>query len=92
MHTDSLRISKIKNLLTEAFNPLTLEIIDDSHQHIGHAGAQNGAGHYRITIVSQSFAGLKMLARHQLVYNALADLMKAEIHALSIKTLTIEEQ
>ena len=90
--SNTIKITQIKNLLTKAFNPITLEIIDDSHHHIGHVGSQNGAGHYRITIISQSFAGLKMLARHQLVYNVLADLMKTEIHALSMKTLTIEEQ
>jgi BolA protein len=65
-------------------NPTDLEVIDDSALHAGHAGAQGGAGHFRVRIVSERFRGLALLARHRLVYDTLASLMPEEIHALSI--------
>ena len=55
------------------------------------AGARDG-GHYRVTIVSKSFAGLSAVARHRLVYQALGDLMDTDIHALAIQALSPEEQ
>jgi BolA protein len=64
--------------------PSQLEIIDESHRHAGHAGARDGGGHYRMTIVSPRFAGLRTMERHRLVYDAAGDLMKRQIHALSI--------
>lgn len=72
-------------------DPLRLELQDDSRLHAGHAGAAGGGGHYRLTVVSAGFAGLPRLARHRLVYDFLADLMRREIHALSLTTLTPEE-
>ncbi|RCS59641.1 BolA family protein [Parvibium lacunae] len=65
--------------------PQHLEIMDESHQHIGHAGAQGGGGHYRLIIASPHFVGLSPVQRHRLVYDALADLMRREIHALAIE-------
>lgn len=76
--------------LTAAFAPVRLELQDDSHLHAGHAGAKNG-GHYSLSIVSTKFTGLRTLARHQLIYRCLSDLMKTEIHALSISAQTPEE-
>ena len=70
--------------------PLQLDIIDDSAQHAGHAGA-GGGGHYRLLIVSTAFSGKTTLARHRLVYDALGELMHSKIHALSIVALTPEE-
>ena len=65
--------------------PDQLEISDDSQEHVGHAGAASGGGHYHVTIVSQAFAGKNLLARHRLVYQALGDLMQERVHALTIK-------
>ncbi|HTE42125.1 MAG TPA: BolA family protein [Steroidobacteraceae bacterium] len=71
--------------------PLAVEIIDDSHLHAGHAGARDGRGHFSVRIVAASFAGLRPMARHQLVYRALADMMHTDIHALSIVALSPDE-
>lgn len=71
--------------------PLHLELIDDSALHAGHAGARSGGGHYRLFVVSAEFSGQSTLARHRLIYNALGDLMRSKIHALSIQSLTPEE-
>ncbi len=82
----------IKSKLTEALAPTTLEIIDHSHQHAGHAGARDGGGHYHVTIVAEAFTGKTQVQRHQLVYQALGELMKQQIHALSINALSPSEQ
>ena len=71
--------------------PLRLDLIDDSARHAGHAGAASGGGHYGLLIVAQEFAGRSMLARHRLVYDALGELLRSEIHALSIRALTPDE-
>lgn len=67
-----------------ALAPQSMEIIDDSEKHVGHAGARAGGGHYRLRIVASGFAGLKTMQRHRMVYDALGPLMRREIHALSI--------
>lgn len=72
-------------------DPLRLELIDDSAKHAGHAGARSGGGHYRLLIVSAGFAGKSTLIRHRLIYEALGELMRSRIHALSIQSLTPEE-
>lgn len=74
-----------------ALAPQRVELIDDSAQHAGHEGAKGGGGHYRLLVVSAAFAGKSTIARHRLVYDALGDLMRGRIHALSIKSLTPEE-
>ena len=71
--------------------PLELVIEDDSHRHVGHAGARDGRGHFNVRIVSAVFAGLAPLARHRLVYAALGELMQSDIHALSIEARTPNE-
>lgn len=71
--------------------PSVLEIQDDSHQHVGHAGAGAGAGHFSLLIVSDVFSGMPRLARHQRVLRDVADLLPHPIHALSIKALAPEE-
>jgi len=85
------RLEHIRQRLQHALNPQHLEVIDDSHQHIGHAGARDGRGHFSVHIVSRAFAQLSPLARHRAVYAALDDLMHSDIHALSINALTPEE-
>lgn len=85
------RIERMRKLLLAAFAPCTLEVIDDSHKHIGHAGARDGRGHFTVEIASDVFAGLPPLARHRAVYAALGDMMDSDIHALSVRTSTLLE-
>ena len=73
---------QLKARLVEQFGD-EVSVSDDSHLHVGHAGAQGG-GHYTVTIKSDRFRGLMTLARHRLVYDAVADWMPHAIHALSI--------
>lgn len=80
MHQETL------NLLRERLaqlEPLTLHIEDESHHHVGHAGAREG-GHFRVDIIATVFSGKNTLARHRLVYDAAGDLMQGRIHALAI--------
>ncbi len=79
------RVEAIRLRLVEAFAPVELEVIDDSHRHAGHAGARDGRGHFRVRIVSAAFAGMAPLARHRAVYAALGEMMRNEIHALQIE-------
>jgi BolA protein len=66
-------------------SPLQLDLVDESAQHAGHAGAApGGETHWNLTIVSAAFAGKSAPARHRMVYEALGDLMQRPIHALSI--------
>jgi BolA protein len=81
----------IKQKLSNALKPELIEIIDDSAAHAGHAGAKKGGGHFNVTIVSEEFNGKSLVQRHQLIYQALGDLMKKEIHALGINALTPSE-
>jgi BolA protein len=85
------RLERIRSQLSEALPIAALELIDDSHRHAGHAGARDGRGHFRVRIVSGAFAGLPPLQRHQLVYRSLGELMRTDIHALSITAMTPEE-
>ncbi|MGB0126109.1 MAG: BolA family protein [Rhodocyclaceae bacterium] len=71
--------------------PQAIEIEDESARHAGHAGAKSGGGHYRLRIVSALFGGKPTLVRHRMVYDALAELMRSDIHALSVSALTPEE-
>jgi BolA protein len=80
----SERVALIRSRLEEAFSPESLEIVDDSHRHAGHAGAQDGRGHFSVHIVSSRFAGTKTLERHRMIYAALGSLMQTDIHALSV--------
>ena len=81
----------IRERLTIALSPTSLDIIDDSHKHIGHAGAAAGGGHFTVHIVAEAFAGQSLIQRHRLVYKALGDAMQGEIHALSIHARTPSE-
>jgi BolA protein len=85
------RVEKIRQMLTAQLAPVSLEIRDDSAKHAGHAGALEG-GHFSIMVVSERFAGCTRLQRHQLVYEAVAPLMRTDIHALSIQAHTPQEQ
>jgi BolA protein len=72
-------------------NPTILEIIDESRKHAGHAGARDGGGHYVVRIVSAQFAGKSTVARHRMIYSAMGELMKREIHALTLQALAPNE-
>jgi len=63
-------------------------VVDESHHHRGHAGAQGGAGHFRVTVTSPRFAGLSLVAAQRLVYQAVGEMMTDDIHALTITTRT----
>jgi BolA protein len=83
------RVETIRRRLEETLAPAHLEIIDDSLAHAGHAGTlASGGGHFYATIVAEAFADKNSVQRHQMVYRALGELMKTEIHALSIKAFT----
>lgn len=85
------RVEKIQHLLEQALAPSHIELHDDSQSHAGHAGARSGGGHFYATIVAEVFAGKTLVQRHQLVYQALGDMMRTDIHALSIKAFTPTE-
>lgn len=85
------RIGRMRSCLHEALRPTVMDLVDESHLHAGHAGAQSGRGHFRLRIVSRQFEGLLPLARHRAVYDALGEMMQTDIHALSIQALTPEE-
>jgi BolA protein len=74
----------------KALNPTQLTIVDNSIEHAGHAGNKGGS-HFTISIVSDLFEGLPLIKRHRLVNQAAAELLRHEIHALSIKAQTIAE-
>jgi BolA protein len=75
-----------------ALEPLSLELVDESAQHAGHAGHREGGNtHWRLAIVSARFSGKNSVARHRMVYQALGELMHNPIHALAITARTPEE-
>lgn len=78
------RMARMRAALLNTFADAEIVIEDESHLHAGHAGAASGHGHFRLRIVSASFAGMAPIARHRAVYAALGELMKTDIHALSI--------
>ena len=83
---------QIKQQLNDALKPDLLEILDNSAAHAGHAGVSSGGGHYHVTIISAVFEGKSLVQRHQLIYQALGDLMKQQIHALGINALSPSEE
>ena len=85
--TDSDRLARIRATLEATFAPCAIVLEDQSHLHRGHAGARGGMGHFALHIVAEQFAGRAPLARHRLIYAALAALMETDIHALSINAL-----
>jgi BolA protein len=85
-----VRSADIEQALRAALAPDELEVVDDSHRHVGHAGAREG-GHFSVRICSAAFAGLPRVARHRLVYDALRRLMPSGIHALAIEARTPDE-
>ncbi len=83
--------SAIKEKLIKNFNPVHLEVIDESHKHAGHAGAAqhaakhgSGESHFHVVIISEKFEGMNLLARHRAVMDVLSGEMESKVHALSL--------
>ena len=75
----------ITEKLTEAFAPQSVRVVDESHQHAGHAGhREGGETHFRVYIVSKAFEGKSRLDRHRLINAALAQELAGSVHALAI--------
>lgn len=89
--TPQERAALIEKRLREALSPSMMKLVDESHLHVGHEGAKTGASHFALTIVSDKFTHLNKIKRHQLVYQALHDLIPKEVHALKIKANSPEE-
>ena len=82
----------IREKLTETFSPVSLDVVNDSHRHAGHAGSPGtGESHFRVTIISEKFGGLSRVERHRLVNEALAAELSGPVHALAIKALAPDE-
>ena len=84
---NTARIEKMQQLIADALQPEQLEIIDDSHKHLGHAGAKGGLGHFTVIIRSDALEGKRMIQQHRMIYDALGDMMQTDIHALAIKVI-----
>ena len=92
MKHDATMAERLQKKLEAALSPLSLVIEDESARHTGHAGAREGGEtHFRIRIVSQSFAGLSRVERQRKVYAAVAEELAERVHALSLVTLTPDE-
>ena len=88
--SENLLAAEIRTAIERELAPTSIEILDDSARHAGHAGAREG-GHFRVTLVSTAFTGRSQLERHRMVYAAVASLMGRGIHALNIVAHTPEE-
>jgi BolA family transcriptional regulator, general stress-responsive regulator len=78
----------IRDKLETAFQPIRLEIEDESDRHAGHSGAREGGeSHFNVTIEATAFDGASKVARQRMVYRALADELAGPVHALSVKAL-----
>lgn len=81
------REERLRERLVARFSPLQLAIVDESHLHAGHTGAAGGQSHFRVRIVADAFRGITPVARHRLVYAAVDDMLREDIHALAIDAL-----
>ncbi len=81
------RVAAITQTLQAKLKPQTLHVIDDSENHLGHAGSLTGKGHFIIEITLEDCQDLPRLAQHRLIYDALGSLMATDIHALQIKII-----
>ena len=82
----------ITRKLTEAFAPESLNVVDESDQHRGHAGHRpEGETHYRVYIVADAFRGKSRIDRHRMINSALAAELAGSVHALAIHAKAPEE-
>ena len=82
-------VDTIKSKLSSKLNIIHLDIIDETYKHAGHP--QSSGGHFKLKIVSDDFKGKSLIERHRMIYGILAEMIKNEIHALSIDAKTSEE-
>ncbi len=82
---------KIERMMKEKFLAVHVEIVDETWKHAGHAGAASGGGHFNMVVVSERFEGINLLERNRLIYGALEEEMKGEIHALALKAISPSE-
>lgn len=87
----ALRTQAIEDLLRDRIAATYVEVTDLSAQHASHAGAQSGGGHFSLVVVAESFRDLNRVGAQRLVFGALEDLMTADIHAITMRTLTPEQ-
>jgi BolA family transcriptional regulator, general stress-responsive regulator len=77
----------LETKLREAFSPVSLEVIDESHQHHGHQGARpDGESHFRVKIIASAFQGKSRVEQHRMVNAVLAQELQERVHALAIET------
>lgn len=77
---------EMRERLMVALEPIRLDLVNESHLHAGHASSPGtGESHFRLLIVAEAFSGRSRIDRHRLVNDALADLLRARVHALAIK-------
>lgn len=81
------REDRIRQLLTDAFSPVELEVSNDSEKHRGHAGYSDGETHYAVRIVADVFEGQNRVNRQRLVNKAIQPEFDAGLHALQLKVL-----
>jgi len=79
------RVRMIRERIDAALEPTQLEVIDESHLHVGHEGARDGRGHFRVRIASPRLQGLRPIQQHRMIYEAVGDLMETDVHALAIE-------
>lgn len=85
------RTEAIRRRIEQAIHPEKLVVEDEGHLHVGHAGARDGRGHFRVLVVADCFQGMPMIQRHRKVFEAVGELMKTDIHALAIEAWTRKE-
>jgi BolA protein len=82
----------IAEKLTKAFAPTSLEVVDESHQHAGHAGhREGGETHFRVYIVAEAFRGKSRLKRHRMINETLVGELEGGVHALAIDASAPDE-
>ena len=86
-----VRKAEIIKRLNAAFNPETLGVEDESYMHKGHEGARDGRSHFRVLIIAEAFEGKNLIDRHRLIYAALDEMMRIDIHALAIDAWAPDE-
>lgn len=91
MSNNAQRVEAIRERLQQSLSPQSVEVIDESHKHVGHAGAKDGRGHFMVNVVADAFAEKSLIQRHRMVYEAMGSLMETDIHALSINARTPDE-
>lgn len=85
------RLEAIRQRLEAALEPEELVVEDEGHLHVGHEGARDGRGHFRVFVVAECLSGLSSLQRHRKIYQAMGEMMTTDIHALAIDAYSSDE-